>query len=116
AGDDGLSLDAPASSIGLSAVELGLSDKAMISDVLRQLEHRLDKPDSPESRSPSWKKFTDALFYWDAKIQDKLTLQPTLSAAYQLGRGLAETSWALDPANAEAEDDWRSWVFLFGAG
>lgn len=40
------------------------------------------------------------LFYrWDSTIQDKLAAEAYgRSSAYQLGRGLAETYWSLDPA------------------
>jgi hypothetical protein len=34
-------------------------------------------------------------FKWDAQVQDSLVLHATQAAAYQLGRGLAETYWAL---------------------
>ena len=36
-------------------------------------------------------------FKWDAQIQDNLVLQATQAAAYQLGRGLADTYWGLYP-------------------
>jgi hypothetical protein len=57
----------------------------------------------PEERSESswhaaWNAFTLALYQWDAAIQDKLASASFgESSAYQLGRGLAECSWALDP-------------------
>jgi hypothetical protein len=38
---------------------------------------------------------------------------PARAAAYQLGRGLAETYWALDPT-IDDQNDWRSWGFLLG--
>jgi hypothetical protein len=42
--------------------------------------------------------FTEALYQWDAAIQDHLASASFgESSAYQLGRGLAECSWALDP-------------------
>ena len=34
----------------------------------------------------------------------------TQACGYQLGRGLAECYWALDPGSAEG---WDSWTFLF---
>jgi hypothetical protein len=57
----------------------------------------------PEERSESswpaaWNALTLALYQWDAAIQDALASASFgESSAYQLGRGLAECSWALDP-------------------
>src|SRR5215831_13395301 len=51
-----------------------------------------------ESWRASWNAFTLALYQWDAAIQDRLASASFgESSAYQLGRGLAECSWALDP-------------------
>jgi hypothetical protein len=50
------------------------------------------------SHMSSWRKFCEALYRWDADIQDALaTMMFGESTAYQVGRGLAECSWALDP-------------------
>jgi hypothetical protein len=52
-------------------------------------------------------------FYaFDAHIQDEIVLQASQAAAYQLGRGLAETFWALQPECAA--DAMGSWEFLLG--
>ena len=61
-----------------------------------------------------WEKLSALLWAWDAKIQDTLA-QGSLSqaSAYQLGRGLAEAFWALDPS-VTGEDDARSWTVLLG--
>jgi hypothetical protein len=48
----------------------------------------------------------------DAHLQDRLTAaSETQAIAYQLGRGLAETYWALDPETADGS---VSWAFLLG--
>jgi hypothetical protein len=60
-----------------------------------------------------WELLTEVAYRWDAYIQDKLVITAPSAAAYQLGRGLAETYWALDPT-IEDPDDWRSWYFLLG--
>ena len=45
-----------------------------------------------------WETFTEGLYQWDGDIQDYLGAASFgESSAYQLGRGLAECSWGLDP-------------------
>jgi hypothetical protein len=62
----------------------------------------------------SWMRFAEDVYKWDRQIQDFLASWPSRGAAYQLGRGLAETYWALDP-NQTLADEWDSWEFLLGA-
>lgn len=45
----------------------------------------------------AWRAAADAIYYWDAQIQDGLSVSAELHAAYQLGRGLSEAFWALNP-------------------
>jgi hypothetical protein len=59
----------------------------------------------------AWGKVAHSLWLLDAAIQNQLTSRSDIQACgYQLGRGLAETYWALDPASSEG---WDSWTFLF---
>jgi hypothetical protein len=59
-----------------------------------------------------WTNLAELIWEFDAHVQDALTAaSETEAIAYQLGRGLAETYWALDP---EAADGTRSWSFLLG--
>jgi hypothetical protein len=51
-------------------------------------------------------------FKWDAQNQDELVLGATQAAAYQLGRGLAETFWALHPDRPGNE--MGSWESVLG--
>jgi hypothetical protein len=62
----------------------------------------------------SWDQLTENIYLWDIAIQDRLVLKPSQSAAYQLGRGLAETFWELDPAVTDA-DDARCWTVVLGS-
>jgi hypothetical protein len=73
----------------------------------------------------AWEAAAEAIYYWDAQIQDGLCVAADLHAAYQLGRGLAETFWALNPdapapttkptlKSTESPPDPGSWEFLFG--
>jgi hypothetical protein len=59
-----------------------------------------------------WAKLADLIWVFDAHLQDTLTAaSETQAIAYQLGRGLAETYWALDP---DSEKGTMSWDFLLG--
>lgn len=69
-------------------------------------EHPADKP--------SWDQLTEGFYLWDTAIQDRLVLKPAQSAAYQLGRGLAETFWELDPAVTDTSDA-QCWTVVLGA-
>jgi hypothetical protein len=66
-----------------------------------------------ESQAEVWNRISESFYRWDASIQDALLMKPARAAAYQLGRGLAETYWALDPSIGDS-NDWRSWGFLLG--
>lgn len=59
-----------------------------------------------------WESLAELIWEFDAHVQDALSaVSETEAIGYQLGRGLAETYWALDP---EAVDGTRSWGFLLG--
>lgn len=61
----------------------------------------------------AWPLFTEFLYTWDATIQDALAAKTFgQSSAYQLGRGLAETYWALEPRSDSKSVD--GWEFLLG--
>jgi hypothetical protein len=73
----------------------------------------------------AWEKAAAAIYYWDAAIQDGLGVAADLHAAYQLGRGLAEAFWALNPdvpapatkptlESTASPPEPGSWEFLFG--
>jgi hypothetical protein len=72
-----------------------------------------DDPKSPEWRKP-WNDFADSFYLWDAQIQDVLASAPFgASSAYQLGRGLGETSWSLDPTEPAGSS--MSWTSLLAS-
>jgi hypothetical protein len=73
----------------------------------------------------AWNKASEAVYYWDAQIQDGLGVSAELASAYQLGRGLSEAFWALDPdapapstkpslTSTESPPHPGSWEFLLG--
>ena len=63
------------------------------------------------ARQP-WADLAELMWQFDAHIQDRLAaLSQTQAIGYQLGRGLAETYWALDSSQQEGS---ASWGFLLG--
>jgi hypothetical protein len=61
---------------------------------------------------PAWENLAELIWRFDAHIQDQLTAtSETQANAYQLGRALAETYWALDTAQ---DDGSSGWHFLLG--
>lgn len=60
-----------------------------------------------------WEDLAELLWKFDAHTQDRLSAtSETQACGYQLGRGLAETYWALDPDHAVADS--QGWDFLLG--
>jgi hypothetical protein len=59
-----------------------------------------------------WAELADLIWQFDAHIQDRLAaISAKQAIAYQLGRGLADTYWALDPGQHSGS---ASWSFLLG--
>jgi hypothetical protein len=84
---------APAEPPGLATLQAGLQT---ITDAARK----------------AWEDLAALLWHFDAHIQDELTAAAeSLALGYQVGRGLAETYWALDAAQ---EDGSTGWSFLLG--
>jgi hypothetical protein len=63
----------------------------------------------------AWNDLAASIYELDAHAQDSLTAQSDMrAAAYQLGRGLAEVYWALDPDAACVPLRPECWGFLLG--
>jgi hypothetical protein len=63
--------------------------------------------------SAAWQQLSEQIYIFDAHIQDCLTASsPMQASGYQLGRGLAECYWALDPFSFDNSAE--SWRFLLG--
>jgi hypothetical protein len=63
----------------------------------------------------AWNAFAVSMYELDAHAQDTLAAQSDMQgAAYQLGRGLAEAYWALDPGAASTPLTPQCWAFLLG--
>jgi hypothetical protein len=74
------------------------------------------KAANEEHEAVHWEELCEFLYAWDAKIQDTLAADSfAVASGYQLGRGLAETYWALQPGHVAASDP-ASAAFLLGAG
>jgi hypothetical protein len=59
-----------------------------------------------------WADLAELMWQFDAHVQDRLAaLSESQAIGYQLGRGLADTYWALNPGQ---EDGSASWSFLLG--
>ena len=94
-----------ATAIGITTDGSGMADvhgkkPAIACDGATRVLQLADQvPWTSESTVPdgAWNAFSEAFYQWDAQIQDQLAASAFAeSSAYQLGRGLSETSWALD--------------------
>jgi hypothetical protein len=75
--------------------------------LVRELENT-----NEQTRYSRWQRVARGFYAWDAALQDLLVIKSVPAAAYQLGRALAETHWALIPARADNE--MGSWLFVLG--
>ncbi len=68
-------------------------------------------PEGSDQVWSAWETLAGLLWQFDADVQDRLAaVSDTQANGYQLGRGLAECYWALNPVSAKG---WDSWPFLF---
>jgi len=81
--------------------------------VVQELDLLMRELDAEPLKNSAWNALTESFYNWDKRIQDTLVLRPLLSAGYQLGRGLAETYWELDPAVTDPRDS-RAWEVVLG--
>jgi uncharacterized protein YicC (UPF0701 family) len=82
------------------------SPQAVAQSVLQRLQEL-----AAAARQP-WADLAELMWQFDAHVQDRLAaLSQTQAIGYQLGRGLAETYWALDTTQ---QDGSASWGFLLG--
>ena len=114
----------PAASETLKALAMDLESKLAAAE----RNGRVARPDSYPAESEvgrAWEQIADAIYYWDEQIQDGLGVSAELLAAYQLGRGLSESFWALNPdapaperkptlQSTASPPDPGSWEFLLG--
>jgi hypothetical protein len=98
---------------GLSkALDLNVEiDGANALERINRIVDRLENTNAV-TRQMRWPVVARAFYKWDAQLQDALIVPAPRAAAYQLGRALAETHWALD--TQRADEEMGSWAFLFG--
>ena len=97
---------------GQSAVVEGTPASVRLADLAGELAGARRNGTAAEIQT-AWATLAEFLYGWDAHIQDALAAQAFGTAsAYQLGRSLAETYWALDPT--APGDAASSWEFLLG--
>lgn len=116
--------DDPASET-MKALAIALEDALNASEENGHPAVRPDAYPADSDVAKAWKAAAEAIYYWDAAIQDGLGVSAELAAAYQLGRGLAEAFWALDPEtpaprkkptlkSTDSPPHPGSWEFLLG--
>ena len=111
-GADELRIEVLKTAQGLSSA-IGLDQKRPVAKALgRVVSLAWTRSREDADIAGSWDALADAFFTWDARIQDALVVQANLAAAYQLGRGLAETYWELHLARPA--DQMGSWECVLG--
>lgn len=102
------------------AMELGVDDSGAGGSFGKRINQEADtmatarqSPTSaPDTLARQWEDFAATLWDFDSHVQDGLAAwSETQACAYQLGRGLAETYWALDPFETRQA---QGWTFLLG--
>jgi hypothetical protein len=72
----------------------------------------LTNAESKLGKAEWWERIQWFLWAWDEALQDQLSVYKFGTAsAYELGRGLSESYWAL---NEDSDDSHAQWKFLFG--
>jgi len=70
-----------------------------------------------DTAQKAWHALAQLIFTFDVHIQDSLTAKSGIQAdAYQLGRAIAESYWALNPGLSSESDDPAAWWVLLGEG
>ncbi len=92
---------------------LGLTDNTSLSSALTTVTEaacRLNKDRADVSAD--WPAFANKVYRLDAQLQDALVVRGSQAAAYQLGRGLADSYWTLYPERSQ--DKMGSWSNVLG--
>src|SRR5579863_105855 len=90
---------------GLAALEQAINSE----DLQAIAQHR---DDLAAAALQPWADLAELIWQFDAHVQDRLAaLSSSQAIGYQLGRGLADTYWALNPGQ---EDGSAGWNFLLG--
>jgi hypothetical protein len=103
-----------AAKLSVDTVSDGTGYSAKINDLAAEL-HREEEGD-PGQRARTWSRLAETIYEFDAHTQDCLTSKSdTQACGYQLGRGLSESYWELDPMVSPGADSAVSWWYLLGS-
>ena len=97
---------------GLAAL-LGLESDTGVTQAIAQITeaaHELNQDGA--DIDARWQDIAERFYSLDAKLQDALVVRGSQAAAYQLGRGLADTYWAL--FTDRPQNEMGSWTNLLG--
>jgi len=104
-----------AGDLGVDAVTVNGQQQSLTRLIDQQARVLAQVTPGTQPAAEAWDALAASLYELDAHAQDTLAAESdTRSAAYQLGRGLAEVYWALDPAAACDPLTPDCWEFLLG--
>src|SRR5216683_349698 len=102
-----------AADLGVDTLEVNNQQQSQ-TDLIDQQARTLATA-TPQAAATAWGVLASSIYDLDKHTQDILTARSEIEAsAYQLGRGLAEIYWALDPAAACDPLTPDCWEFLLG--
>jgi hypothetical protein len=101
--------------LDLGTVTVNGQQQSQATVVDQQARALAQSPPGTEAAANAWDVLAASIYDLDAHAQDTLSAQSDMyAAAYQLGRGLAEVYWALDPGAACDPLTPNCWEFLLG--
>jgi hypothetical protein len=105
-----------AGDLGVDAVTAGDQQQSRTAVIGQQADALAAAAPQAAAVAAAWNALAASIYQLDAHTQDTLTAESDMqAAAYQLGRGLAEVYWALDPDATCDPLTPESWTFLLGA-
>jgi hypothetical protein len=101
--------------LGVDTVTVNSQQQNQAAVIDRQARALAQAAPQTQAATEAWDTLAASIYDLDAHAQDSLAAQSDMcSAAYQLGRGLAEVYWALDPGAACDPLTPNCWEFLLG--
>jgi hypothetical protein len=99
----------------VDAVTVGGQEQSMTARIDQQARALAAAEPGTTTAAAAWDALSASIYELDSHAQDTLAAQSEMrAAAYQLGRGLAEAYWALDPGAACVPPIPQCWAFLLG--
>jgi hypothetical protein len=101
--------------LGVDTVTVGEQEQSRTAVIGQQAADLAAAQPQAAAAVAAWNALAASLYELDAHAQDTLTAESDMqAAAYQLGRGLAETYWALNPDASCDPLTPECWTFLLG--